>query len=323
MLKISKPDLSFVEKSIGSLLAFGKKNKTGFMTGGGVALGWLGVYIFWQESKKAETIIRSQEERLTREAKEHNPDAEPVKLPTKEKVMIYAGCCWPSALVGVGSSFLTLKSHAIDTDTIAKGLLFSQMLKGQNDEKDREIARLKEELPEKKVKRIEREVEEEQVQRIVGSGSVEDTGKGHTLFIDKKTGMAFRSSITEVQRRLYEIRDEMRDRRMELIKRQLRLSDDAYYVSDNPYPNPDDMDIYAEMGLDEFFQKLGCKRRNELGELLELRDYGYSDFLDPNIIMDYKDYIDPETGEAAMCILRLKENSLIWPTIELIEQNPV
>ena len=317
MLKFTKPDLSWIEKGFAGLMTFGKKNKTSLMTGSGIVIGWLGVYLFWQESKKAEEIIRKTEERLTNEAREKDPEAEPVQMEFKEKFMIYAGCCWPSAICGVASTALPIASNKISMDEIAKGYVMARFFQNQNAEKDREIEKLKEEIPEKKLKKITHDLEEEHIRNALDDRTVEETGYGRTLFADKVHGIYFRSSITEVQKQLYAIRDEMRERRTKQIQKRLGS---AFYVSDNPFP--DDLDIYVEMGLDDFYKRLGYKRENSLGEVLEVRDYGFSDFLDPTLVMDYKDYTDPETGEAAMCILRLKENQFVWPTIELQEQTP-
>ena len=42
-------------------LAFGKKNAPILMTGGGITLGWLGAYVLWKQSKKAEQVIAKKE----------------------------------------------------------------------------------------------------------------------------------------------------------------------------------------------------------------------------------------------------------------------
>ncbi len=319
MLKFTKPDLSWIEKGFAGLMAFGKKNKTSLMTGSGIVLGWFGVYLFWQESKKAEEIIRKTEERLTNEAREEDPEAEPVRMEFKEKFMIYAGCCWPSAICGVASTALPIASNKISMDEIAKGYVMARFFQNQNAEKDREIEKLKEEIPEKKLKKIEDDLHAEKFpEDKLCDGDVIETGKGNTLFIEELTGFRFRSSITEVTGTLYEFRQRLSDMRTDKIK---RVMGSAFYVSEDENPYPDDMSIYSSLGLDILLEMLGIKQKNELGEVLEFRDYGYSGFLSPTQVLDYKKYVDPVTGEPAVCFLKILE--FLSPTNEMLERNPL
>ena len=317
MMNFNKPNLSWLEKGVAGLVAFGKKNKTSIMTGGGVFLGWFSVWLFWKESKKAEEIIRKTEERLTAEAREHNPNAEPIKLSFKEKFLIYAGCCWPSAVGGILSTGLTIGAHKISMDDLGKAYVVSQFFRDQTEEKDKEIEKLKGELPEKKVKKIENELHAEKFpEDKLCAGYVEETGHGNTLFIEELTGARFRSSITEVTKVLYQFKDKLGTMRKSQLEKRFK---DAFYASDSPYP--DDMTVYSSLGLDVLLRDLGYRQKNDLGEVLEFRDYGYADFLSPKLVMDYKNYVDPDTGEPAVCFLHIKD--FISPTYELIERNPL
>ena len=302
---MSRLNFGVLEKAVGSFLAFGKKNKTSIMTGGGVALGWAAVYVFWKESKKAEEIIRSTE----------NKEGEEKELTVKEKAIIYAECCWPSLLLGVASSGMSLYAHKLDMDDIAKGYLATQFFKDKSDEKDKLIEKLKEEVPDKKVKKIEDEMLKEKFpQETIGDGYIEETGKGTTLFITDYGNIKFRSSIADVTKGIYEFKNLLRDRRDKALKRTLG---DAFYSSDSPYPDPD---IYASEDLDVFLEMIGVKKKYNLGNVLEFRDYGRDDFMSINYIMDYEKYIDPVTGVPPVCFLKIEK--YLRETFVLSERGP-
>ena len=306
-----KPVFDWVESGLKSVWAFGKKNDTSLMTGGAIVLGWAAVYIFWKESREAEKAIQCEE--MKRKDDESKPEKD---LSVKEKALIYATYCWPSALMGLGSTALSLYSHKLSLDEIAKGYMLTKFYKGKSEESDKIVEKLKAEVKPKVAKDIEKQAVKDTIEYELDNGKpVEETGKGTTLFICDFGGIKFRSSIAEVTRGFYNFKETLKDRRDRLIKQKLG---DAFYSASDSGPFPD-MDLYSSMDVDDFFQFLGLKQKIDMGDLLEFRDYGYKDYLSINDVMFYDDYVDPETGTPSVCLLRLKR--LLRPTYELIERD--
>lgn len=308
---MSKMNFSWLGTAVKSTLTFGKKNAPTLMTGGGILLGWAAVYVFWKESKNAEKAIQHQEELLKEQTE--NEDAE---LTKKEKLIVYAQYCWPSMAMGLGSTGLTVWAHKMDLSRLMEMYMITQFLEGKNDDQAKLIEKLKGEVPEKKVKEIQNELFDEKFpESEVGTGDIELTGNGSTLFEIDVGNIKFRSSITDVQRGLYEFKSLLKDKRDKEVKKELG---GAFFASDNPFP---DMSIYASEDFDTFLEILGLKKKYNLGDILEFRDYGSKEFLPVNYVMDYKDHIDPETGIPAVCRLRIKE--FLSPSYELMERNPL
>lgn len=324
---MSKFSFKGIEKAFAGLLAFGKKNKTSIMTGGGVALGWGAVYVFWLESKKAESIIRKKEEAAEGEKEK--------KLDKKEKALIYAECCWPAFLMGVASSGLSLYSHKLDLDEIAKGYVVTQFFKDKNDEKDKLIEKLKGEVPDKKVKQINDELlEEEYPKDEIMDSLITSRGQGTTLFIDKVTHVKFRGDIVEVTQGIMNTNRILKKRRRLALKK--KGNDPFYSSSDLPYKDPyeerdsedDDQfdnykDVYSSVGLDIFLDAIGETAEDgietRMSELLEFRYNGGGDLLKPKDILYYKQYEDPTSGVPAVCFIDYTE--FLAPAGELLARN--
>ena len=318
-MKIGKWDLGgMFEKAAGSVMAFSKKNAPTIMTGGSLALGWFGVWLFWKQSRKADLAIKHKEEEIRESLCAEGDELahpEDIKLDRKEKVIIYLQYCWMSLLVGVASSGLAIGAHKMDLSRLAQMYMLTQFLEDKNADQAKLIDKLKEEVGEKKFRAVDEKVfEEKYPEKDIGNGYIESTGKGTTLFICDFGGVKFRSSIQDVKDGIYEFRDKVKSRRDNIVKKKLR---GAFFVSEDPYP---DMDIYASEDVDVFLECIGSKQRIDGGDLLEFRDYGQEDFMDVNQIMDYKKYTDPETGIPAVCFLRFRD--FLRPTNELLERDP-
>lgn len=316
MSKLKRPNTAWIENTVKSVLTFGKKNATSLMTGGGIILGWAAVYVFWKQSKDAEKAIQYEEKKRSEEK------GEPVELEKKEKFIFYLQYCWVSLLMGLGSTGLSLYSHKLDLDEIAKAYMLSQFYKGKNDDNEKLVEKLKEEIKPKKLEEIENETVKEKIEQELNNGNpIIATGKGNTLFVSDYGGIKFRSSITEVNKGLYRFKTWLRDKRTAELKRQFaKQMADPFFASDNPYPNPDDMDIYSSADVDDFFECFGL-RGTKLGTLLEFRDYGYDDYLSDDDVLKYtKDVVDPDTGEPVVCYIMIEQ--FLRPTNELMERDP-
>lgn len=317
MSKLKRPSTAWIDNAVKSVLTFGKKNATSLMTGGGIILGWAAVYVFWKQSKDAEKAIQHEEEKLSEEK------GEPTKLPAKEKFIIYLQYCWLSALMGLGSTGLSLYSHKLDLDEIAKVYMLSQFYKDKSEETKEENKRLKQEIKPKKLQEVEDEILEKQYPKEEIVSSMENVpGEGNTLFIDKTTKKKFRGDIVKVTKGIMKADEYLRSTRRDMVLKDFNSrKEDPYFSSNGPLYNKDpysseivDSDefshMYTAMSLDEFLEYIGEIQDTEgsyapgLCELLEFRCYcsGYP-ALEPSEIMHYKSYTDPESGIPAVCFL--------------------
>lgn len=334
MSKLKRPSTAWIENAVKSVLTFGKKNATSLMTGGGIVLGWAAVYVFWKQSKEAERAIQHEEEKLSEEK------GEPVKLETKEKIVIYLQYCWLSALMGLGSTGLSLYSHKLDLDEITKVYMLSQFYKDKSEETSAENKKLKEAIKPKKLQEVEDEILEEQYPKEEIVKCMDKVpGQGSTLFIDKTTKRKFRGDIVSVTKGIMKADECLRSTRKEkVIKELTRNKEDPFFSSNGPVYNKDpysdeivDADefanVYSAMSLDEFLEYIGEIVDTEgnyapgLCELLEFRCYcsGYPT-LEPSEIMHYKNYTDPESGIPAVCFLDYTE--LLNGSSSLLERAP-
>ena len=80
-------DISKLKTLAAGIVASGKKNAPTLMTAGSIALGWLGVYFFWKESRKVEQKIEFEEALLNADEDSDILPEDRIKLPTKEKLI--------------------------------------------------------------------------------------------------------------------------------------------------------------------------------------------------------------------------------------------
>ena len=327
---MSKPksfNMQWLNNAVKSVITFGKKNATSLMTGGGIILGWAAVYVFWKESRDAEKAIEHEEKKLTEQK------GEPVKLQTKEKIMIYLQYCWLSALMGLGSTGLSLYSHKLDLDEIAKVYMLSQFYKDKSENTKIENERLKEEIKPKKLQEVEDEILEQQYPKddIVKCMNTVP-GQGTTLFIDLTTKQKFRGDIVKVTKGIMMADDDLKNDRLEAVRKELKS---PYFSSDVPFSSDieeladsDEMThICSEMTVSRFLEYIGEITDTEggyspgFGELLVFkRDFCKGHLLDPNQILRYKKYEDPETGIPAVCFIDYAD--LLSASSELLERTP-
>lgn len=319
-----------------SALTFGKRNAPSIMTGGGIVIGWIAAYVFWKQGKKAEEKIRAEEEKLN----EGNPSDAPEnreKLPKKDKIAIYLQYCWAALALGIGSSGLTIWAHKIDLARLAEMYMVTQFLEKKNEDQEKLLNKLKDEVGEKKVRSIENEIlEEDYPDDELIKAVLEAPGKGRTLFADEtRFGARFRSDIDTVKNGIYEFDDIMANRYGEAYalykKRKQKKSlkekmKDPFFASDNPYTEDNDDDVeygdvpvYVEATLNELYKCLGQDLGdNDMGNKIVIRYYGSGLCINPNDdeVMRYKDFTDPDTGTAQFCRLNFNKYLIPGPEFE-------
>lgn len=324
---MSKLDISWnkIKGLAAGLLASGKKNAPTLMTAGSVVMGWTAVYIFWKQGRKAEKKIEYEESLLNADLDSDTPLEDLRKLPIKDKFVIYLQYCWMAALLGAGSTGLAIGANGLNLSRLTEMALLTQFMTDKDDKQQKLIEKLKAEVGEKKFVEMKDELREEQFPRSEVMDAVTAApANGQTLFIDVVTGQKFRRSILDVTNGIAEFNERLKDRRKDAIRK--RIGDAFYVSSDMPWGVDEDAasDIYSSMDVEVFLKCIGeitGKNEARIGELLEFRYYGGGDPVKQNQILEYKNYVDPDSGFPVVCYIDYSE--LLAPSSELIERNDV
>jgi len=316
-----------------SAFAFGKRNAPSIMTGGGILIGWVAAYIFWKQGKKAEEKIREEEAALNVDIPEESGE-EHVELPKKDKFAIYLRYCWMALALGVASSGLTIWAHKIDLSRLAEMYMVTQFLEKKNEDQNKMMEKLKEEVGEKKIHELENDIiEEEYPDEELRREVLSLSGDGRTLFCDAtRFNYKFRANIEDVKDGILEFNDLMQRKRAELVNKKLGEESkidrrtleeklkDPMYVSDSESPYTDispypETPIFVEEPVGTFLDYIGVPGGSSgLSNNLVIRYYGKGPCIDPNKVMQYKEFIDPATGVAQFC--RLNYTDYLVPSID-------
>ena len=319
-------DISKLKTLAAGLVASGKKNAPTLMTAGSIIAGWVGVYIFWKESRKVEQKIEFEEALLNADEDIDILPEERKKLPTKEKLILYAQYCWPAAVLGLTSTGLAIGANSINLSRLAEMALLTQFMTDKDEKQKKLIEKLKGEVGDKKFLEMKDELRDEEYPREDILKEVEKigVGSGKTLFIDQVTGNHFTADILDVTTGIANFNSRLKEKRTKAVRDRMG---DAFFSSDNPWSLDLDKEseVYSTLDVSVFMQCIGETPSDEdagIGELLEFRYYGGGgDVVKPNQILQYKKYTDPESGLPVVCYLDYRE--LLSPTSELLERNPI
>lgn len=314
-----------------SAFAFGKRNAPSIMTGGGILIGWIAAYIFWKQGKKAEEKIREEEAALNVNIPETEPEKH-VELPKRDKAAIYLRYCWMALALGLGSSGLTIWAHKIDLSRLAEMYMVTQFLEKKNEDQNKMMEKLKEEIGEKRIHELENDIIEEEypdeeLRRDVLS--LKDD-YGTTLFSDKTLfGMKFRNNIENVTDGIIKFNEMMEKKLKKAVEKELRnyksnsLEEklkDPMYVSEMPYsdvsPYPD-TPVFVEEPVETLHKCIGHELDpSYIGERLVIRYYSHGARINPydSQYMKYKNFVDPKTGIAQFC--ELNYSDFVLPSID-------
>lgn len=283
-----------------SALSFGKQNAPSMMMGGGILIGWVAAYVFWKQGKKAEEKIRAEEAKLN----EDNPSEAPedqVKLPNNEKAVIYLQYCWMALALGVASSGLTIWAHKIDLMRLAEMTMVAKLLGKQNEDKDKLLEKMQEELGAKKSEKVKDQfLKEEYPDEELKKDAMTVPGKGRTLFRDMtRFDYKFRSNIENVKDGIYRFNQMMTKRWEKALRKELG---GPFFVSENSvYP---DTPIYVEGTWNDFLECIGEPTNDAgVGENMVFIYDGNGMCVDPDDVMRYREFEDPDTGVAQFCYL--------------------
>lgn len=328
-------------------LAFGKKNAPILMTGGGITLGWLGAYVLWKQSKKAEQVIAKKEADLqsTVDIPEEDDHGRAVmdtmkahsELPRKDKIVIYLQYCWTAMALGIASTGLLIGAQKVSLDRLAEMYLLTQFLEEKNGKQSKLIGKLKEKAGLKDNSKdmhdlenniIDDEYDKEEIISDILTHR-DEYEPGTALIIDTVTHARFRADIIELTEGIAEANNILKSRRKKAIKSRLG---GAFYSGDSNPWSEDDLDeekfgeVYSSLDMEKFLRLIGEIKDESfdearLGELLEFRYYGGGDLLKPTQILKYKEYLDPTTGNPVVVYLDYTE--YLSPSSELMDRNPL
>ena len=314
-----------------SAFAFGRRNAPSIMTGGGILIGWVAAYIFWKQGKKAEEKIREEEAALNADVPENEPEKH-VELPKKDKAAIYLRYCWMALALGLGSTGLTIWAHKIDLSRLAEMYMVTQFLEKKNEDQNKLLEKLKDEIGDKRIHDLENDIiEEEYPDEELHRESLSLKGEGRTLFSDKTLfGMKFRGDIEEVTDGIIRFNELMEKNLKKAVEKELRnykgnsLEEklkDPMYVSEVPYsdvsPYPD-TPVFVEEPVETLLKCMGREvDRSYIGDKLMIRYYSHGDRINPydSQYMRYKNFVDPVTGIAQFC--ELNYDDFVVPSIDL------
>ena len=215
-------DISKLKVCGAAAIASGRKNAPTLMTAGSIVLGWVGVYLFWKESKKAEQKIEFEEALLNENEDADRPLEEIEHLPVKEKLIIYLQYCWPSGLCGLGSTALAIGANSVSLGRIAELTLLAQAMTDKSDKQQKLVEKLKEKVPAKEVMQIQEELyneneDEEEIVRILRE--MKEAGDTRTLFKDYRTGKLFKRDAEKVVKAIDDFNTTLRKRRSGAIRK--------------------------------------------------------------------------------------------------------
>lgn len=334
-----------VKTFLGSMLGFGKENAPAIMTGGSIILGWTAAYIFWKQGKKAQHTIDVREAEMNAKV----ADGENVlgrlkrpeeQLPKQEKISIYLSYCWLALALGFASTGLAVWGQKISLDRIGMGIMATQFFKNKNDKLREDIKEQK--GGEKQLDEIKRQQHREEFSaEEICKNKDNIPGEGRTIFVDVHNGATYKSEVEIVADGIIHSDNKLQEKYHKMLEekkkaRKKQYGNGAFDVvnTENPYretefPYMDDEDLYdihADMPLDELLFNIGeIKHRKFIrcGEVLQIQYCGgYKDgkLLKPKNILDFDDYVDPQTGVPVICYIDYTD--YLSPTNELLERNP-
>lgn len=290
-------------------LAFGKKNKTSLMVGGGVGLGWLSLILMMIEAPKAAKKV--EEENKQRKEDDLNP------MSKTEVAIQYAKDCAPAIVSQIGSTVLHVMAQKENLDTIGSWIMLSQLYKSDGEKLRKQILK---DGGQKKLDEYDDKIfaEDHPVEEIIEYPEYKERGN-KTLIFDETTRERFSRTMTDLRNGFEDYNQMMYNRYMEAYKQKYgeELKDAFFSKDGNPFPI-DDTNIYVTSSIDEFLVCIGEKDphspKSDFGEIGEIRYDGNGPAADFNKLVVFKDFVDPESGKVVYARIKsLLKEGLLWP----------
>lgn len=336
-----KFDISKVKALGAGILASGKKNAPTLMTAGSIVLGWVGVYIFWKESKKAEQKIEFEEALLNADKDSDMPIEEIEHLPVKEKIIIYLQYCWMAGLCGLGSTALAIGANSVNLSRIAELTLLAQAMSAKDEKQQKLIEKLKEKVPQKEIREIQQDIyreeeDEEEIVRILKE--MKEAGDTRTLFKDEFNGNIWKRDLNKVVNSIDEFNTTLRKRRSGAIRKELeqrksKFADPFFAESDTPWWSDqltqetiEEMEeIYSTGDVSDLMYAIGetsTPKNARAGEVMEFRCFGDEPAVPQSVLVfdnKYKkEYFNNDPTTPNYC--RIDYMDYVYPSHEFVER---
>lgn len=251
----------------------------------------VGITGFWAAGVMTAMEVPKVEEDIVQEASRRAENGlEP--LDRLDKCKIIAEHMWRPAAVAGASTIAVAGANKINLSRLAGMTALYRSAKGelsaiQDRVLNKESGGLKKSDLEKARQQIHRtEYEKNPVRE---GDRIHETGNGNTLFVETYSGSRFHSSVTAVNTAITELNT--------------RLQEDQY------------------LALDEFYDMLDIDTRSrKCGKYAAFRLNGKYDLIHPNQILDWRDYVDPTTGEPRICFIDFER--FLTPSDDFAERNP-
>lgn len=251
----------------------------------------VGITGFWTAGVMTAMEVPKVEEAIAQEASRRAENGlEP--LDRLDKCKIIAEHMWRPTAVAGASTIAVAGANKINLSRLAGMTALYRSAKGelsaiQDRVSNKESDGLKKSDLEKARQQIHRtEYEKNPVRE---GDRIHETGNGNTLFVDTYSGARFHSSVTAVNTAITELNT--------------RLQEDQY------------------LALSEFYDMLEIDTRSrKCGKYAAFRLNGKYDLIHPNQILDWRDYVDPTTGEPRICFIDFER--FLTPSDDFAERNP-
>lgn len=251
----------------------------------------VGITGFWAASVMTAMEVPKVEEAIAQEASRRAENGlEPLDRLDKGKII--AEHMWRPAAVAGASTLAVAGANKINLSRLAGMTALYRSAKNelssiQDRVSNKESDSLKKGDLEKA--RQQRHRDDYEKNPVLEGDRIHETGNGNTLFVETYSGARFHSSVTAVNTAITELNT--------------RLQEDQY------------------LALDEFYDMLDIDTRSrKCGKYAAFRLNGKYDLIHPNQILDWRDYVDPTTGEPRICFIDFER--FLTPSDDFAERNP-
>lgn len=251
----------------------------------------VGITGFWAAGVMTAMEVPKVEEDIAQEASRRAENGlEP--LDRLDKCKIIAEHMWRPAAVAGASTIAVAGANKINLSRLAGMTALYRSAKGELSAiQDRVLNKESDGLKKGDLEKARQQIHRTEYEKnpVREGDRIHETGNGNTLFVETYSGARFHSSVTAVNTAITELNT--------------RLQEDQY------------------LALDEFYDMLDIDTRSrKCGKYAAFRLNGKYDLIHPNQILDWRDYVDPTTGEPRICFIDFER--FLTPSDDFAERNP-
>lgn len=251
----------------------------------------VGITGFWAAGVMTAMEVPKVEEAIAQEASRRAENGlEPLDRLDKGKII--AEHMWRPAAVAGASTIAVAGANKINLSRLAGMTALYRSAKGELSAiQDRVLNKESDGLKKSDLEKARQQIHRTEYEKnpVREGDRIHETGNGNTLFVETYSGARFHSSVTAVNTAITELNT--------------RLQEDQY------------------LALDEFYDMLDIDTRSrKCGKYAAFRLNGKYDLIHPNQILDWRDYVDPTTGEPRICFIDFER--FLTPSDDFAERNP-